>query len=448
MSGWELTEKHYDVLQWIADGCPEREDVNAMKTNAAVLNARGLVKVRRQPWRAHLTDEGRRVLGLRGVRTAKKRSASPPQRRPAQPSDSPKPRRQARKPIPDLRAEVEASGGTLTIPSPSEGERRRYRQAFYMVIQKGVLPPNRRMRQKGRDSGDLVFWIETFDPDEDAQKELEKKRLKEQRIDLPEYIENPHRLVSRRVKAGQTRGRVADRKLRFIHVLATALEEQGYSVTGEDFSISASTTDDIVMEFVVSDQTDREPDLDSDGEQKEIWGRKQWKRTPNGKIQVAYGQRYYNLKTWADKVSWTIAAKVPEIVKLADDQVTETRKEREEAEHAKAQRLAEWEAAVPRARVEFTRQHNLDRAKKQMEKWSEAEQLRAYAAAVAEAANQLSGDEHDLAVEWSAWLQSQAKTIDPTGDPVRLRWDPKKGDDWEISKYMPRGWSAHHPPDK
>src|SRR5688572_10083524 len=60
-----LNRRQIEILQWIADGTPEREWPNyAHRSTAKMLQARGLVKVRGhgQAWTAVITDLGRRVL--------------------------------------------------------------------------------------------------------------------------------------------------------------------------------------------------------------------------------------------------------------------------------------------------------------------------------------------------------------------------------------------------
>ena len=66
-----------------------------------------------------------------------------------------------------------------------------------------MLTDGQRMRHTGRDSGDLVFWIEAVDPVAAAKDAARKNRVP---VDLRDHVDSPHRLVSRKIKAAQGRG--------------------------------------------------------------------------------------------------------------------------------------------------------------------------------------------------------------------------------------------------
>jgi hypothetical protein len=61
----KLTSRQIEVLQWIADGCPERNwPDGTYKNSAQALDNRGLVDVRRRrkTWTTSITDAGRYYL--------------------------------------------------------------------------------------------------------------------------------------------------------------------------------------------------------------------------------------------------------------------------------------------------------------------------------------------------------------------------------------------------
>lgn len=109
-------------------------------------------------------------------------------------------------------------------------------------------------------------------------------------------------------------------------------------------------------------------------------------------------------------------------------------------------RQAAWEAAVPKANEAYLRAQNLERATKQIELWSQAGEIRAYAAAIEAAVPTMADEDQGGALEWASWLQLQADALDPTRQPANLRWDPSPGREWDVSKFMPNGWSVSHPP--
>lgn len=446
MAAWELTDKHFEVLEWVQDGCPERDDARALKARAAPLAALKLVKVLRQPWRAQLTELGAETL----TRRHDPRPARAPKPKPAPPRMPPKPAvakpapPERRQPDPDVVAEVEAAGGSLLILRPDEPTRAAYRRAFHAATTMDRAPAGKRLRLSGRSSGDLRLWLE----DDDSKERLERAAKLANRPAMPDFIEQPHKLVSRRIKAAQRRGKVADRKLRTTHLLATALEEAGYHVEGTELAPAATTDDDITVTLYVENQTDKVPDLDRKGEQRTDYaGRPQWKWLPNDKVSITDGHGY-GKRTWSDRQRWTIADKVPEIVEYVDEVVTSTRERREEAERARRQRRAEWGAAVPRAKAAYQRAHNRERAQQQLERWSEARQWRAFAVDVATRAQGLDGEDREAVLAWAAWLNEQADHVDPACHPDQLRFDHADEErTWEVSKFMPHGWSVSYPPD-
>ena len=146
------------------------------------------------------------------------------------------------------------------------------------------MTPGKRMRYTGRSSGDLVFWIEDDDL-EGRAKELERRDRSV--VEFPRSIDQPHPLVRRRIRAAVRRGAELDRKDVLIHLLATGFERRGYTVTGDENEIAASSADGFSFTYKVGYQTDRVPDLDRKGQQKtNYFDRPQWKRIPNGKVQV------------------------------------------------------------------------------------------------------------------------------------------------------------------
>src|SRR6266545_6269435 len=78
-----LNDRQTQVLQWIADGCPDNVmDGHSHKHSAAVLRDRKLVEISKRGgvWQAALTDKGRRYLNGEGVPTIQQRLTNAPRR--------------------------------------------------------------------------------------------------------------------------------------------------------------------------------------------------------------------------------------------------------------------------------------------------------------------------------------------------------------------------------
>ena len=426
MGNWEIGNKQYEALRWIAAGCPSRDDFRSLQASTALLQARRLITVRRQPWRAELADEGRAVLRLQTLA----RSTSPDRENSS--TESPPPA------IPDLLSEVQAAGGTLVIVQPSKADRHIYLGAFQRLIRAGAMPDGQRLRHRGRESGDLVFWLEADDPAE---------RKVQGRTELPERIDHPHQLFARRIRSAQAHHRPLDRKLVLAHVLATEFENRGFTVSGRETEFTLTTEDQIAITFQITDQTDKVPELGRDGRQKtDSWGAPRWVHVANGKVQVTTSSPYHR-RSWADRSRWSIADKVPEIIAHAESEVAEERSRRAADEQRRKDRFAQWEAAVPRAVEKHKRAWNRGRATKQIEAWHRAVTWRNYADAVTRAAQQLSDTEQADALAWAAWLNDEAGKVDPTNDAANLVIETPRPHPWELSEFMPFHWSVSQPPD-
>lgn len=83
----------------------------------------------------------------------------------------------------------------------------------------------------------------------------------------------------------------------------------------------------------------------------------------------------------------------------------------------------------------------------QLEQFSEAESLRAYAEAVARRAGRtLDPDKRVKAEAWAAWIHTEADRHDSTlKDGLLAFEEPEEGRSWDLDKYMPRGMSASRP---
>lgn len=350
-------------------------------------------------------------------------------------------RRQA---LPDLLGEVQAAGGTLVVPQPSKEDRHIYLGAFQRLIRAGMVPEGQRMRHRGRESGDLIFWLETDDPAERAR-QLERKARG--RMELPDRIDDPHKLFERRIRSAQTNNRPIDRKVILAHILATEFESRGFKVSGTETQLNVTTEDKIAFTFDIADQTDKMPELGRDGSQKtDIWGELKWVNVPNGKVQVTRSSPYHR-RSWADRSRWSIADKIPEILAYAESEVAEERSRRVAEEKRHQERVAQWEAAVPKAAEAHKRAWNHKRASKQVKAWQRATKWRSYAAAVTTAAQDLPQDQQADALAWANWLNDEADKTDPTRDSSDLVIETPHPHSWELSNFMPNRWSVSQPPD-
>jgi hypothetical protein len=106
---------------------------------------------------------------------------------------------------------------------------------------------------------------------------------------------------------------------------------------------------------------------------------------------------------WADRSRWTLKDKLPDLFGAMEDRAREARTKRDAAAQAAARSREQWERAVPKARERYLAELNQRRALDQAAAWRAAGDLRAYAAALRQAAIAWEGERRQSILEWAAF---------------------------------------------
>lgn len=148
-------------------------------------------------------------------------------------------------------------------------------------------------------------------------------------------------------------------------------------------------------------------------------------RRPAGRLTVSVSGNFRNAKV-SDKRGTQIEAKLPQFFEKVVALAQEVHAENEE--HAARHREYELEA---KRRREI--EQRIDRLNKNMASWQRAEQIRAYAQALAAglAKNGPLDPESDAA-KWLAWVSRHADRIDPTREPTIT---PQEFWEWDLTLY-------------
>ncbi|MFH5822301.1 hypothetical protein [Georgenia sp. AZ-5] len=188
----------------------------------------------------------------------------------------------------------------------------------------------------------------------------------------------------------------------------------------------------------------------------EIAGKKYpWQRVSRTKVTVASGRLTiralgagYQPVRWADRKRWRLEDKLPDLFSYVEDQAASARERRERAAGERKERRLLWEQSVPEARRRLLGRLNAERAAKQSASWHEAERLRAYAAAVRDAASR--AEDRSLSrrlAAWAGWIDREARRLDPLARPESVGFAvPESLSTYELDKYMPPGMTVRHPP--
>lgn len=164
-----------------------------------------------------------------------------------------------------------------------------------------------------------------------------------------------------------------------------------------------------------------------------------------GRLQITcdgYGRRGGRPATWADRSSWTLEDKLPELlreleVRTAEDDYAAIERQREADE-----RQRQWELAMEEAKRRFLEHYRAQVLKAQIAAWQEARTIRDYLSLLEERhANT------PESAEWIAWIRRYLdERLDPLVPSPAMPAEPEiKPEDLKpflggINPYGPRGW--------
>ncbi|GAT73022.1 hypothetical protein MHM582_1502 [Microbacterium sp. HM58-2] len=439
-----LNDDQLAVLRWVGDGRPQGvyEDGYEHRITARALERRGLVKVsgHGRSWTATLTAGGRYYLGHGAYEpedhhehgeaghTPRRRS------RPAQPEPTPTI-------VDDLLQRLRRNDGALRLDSPSEADRIGYRQAVEHARASGDLAFEEQLKLTGTKRGPLIVEL------------VQRTVADTPKIAVPNEADPHHsavRAASNRLRSVSDEAR--PRALTLIQGIADECTRRSWSMVFDDEPGFAVTIgDDTYRCRLFEEMEKRDVYTDEDvAARKYDWQRVSAtrKNVYSGRLRLEVGQGYGSA-WWADRKRWTLASKLPDYFDTLEEKSSAARERRARVEQAHRDNLAAWEEAVPRARERYVRALNVERAHAQISEWKRANELRAYADAIATHLEGMPEEaEPDSIIEWLAWLRAEAERIDPLADHSELRVDsPTEIRVADLDKHMPNGWTSRRPPD-
>jgi hypothetical protein len=436
-----LTVRQVEVLRWIGDDCPDGvwRDFT-YKTIAYALAARGLVTVdrRRKRWAATLTDEGRFYLAHgqypSGPRSVGTRSTSEIGSETDTLAE-------------ELLAELTSGDGLVTVASPSQGQRARYRRAIHRLIAEHRVPEGFVLRHTGRDHGDLT--IRLVGQDDERNKEPPPK--------IP--VSQSNSITSDEVRALANRVRIAvtdSARERALRILQAITDE----CTTRTWTLGHDPRDDRRFQIRTQegpfDFTLREELVDRDmpDEDRLTATKYPWQRVPlhvrkvgSGRLTLQLGQ-YYRTRSWSDRSRWTLEDKLGALFAELETRVAEAAEERHRREDELLRHQQAWDAAALAAQRAYVVDLNRRRLIDQVTRRRQARQVREYADSLEE----LTGSTGDVATAesirgWQQFARAQADRIDPLQHVDQLAYlDPASVGPDEFAAFMPEGFNVHHRP--
>ncbi|WP_239010094.1 hypothetical protein [Streptomyces sp. 769] len=430
-------------------------------------------------WQAEITDDGHFYLEhghhpdrpeppprkQRAVAAEPKpKVAAPPRRRAAPPPEpKPTPTRTAKPPRQSpaevgavLIAEVQKAGRFLRIPDPSAEERARYRRAFDAARQ--CAPEGYHLKYSGRAKGDFFLGLLRVTGEDDT--EWNRIRLARSRVITD--VEDVIAAVNADHSAFEISDEVLPRVISLLRLLAEqALARHGeiavskkrrqprplLTVHGRTYEISFSERQKQVR-YVPKQPGRRTYDwqrvtpahrFEPSGELELVvsqgsgygsgyhygW-KKEWVDTAKKPLEDQIGSIFRALKARAEEEEQARLAREAEHQRLREErerqeqerrlrEVKEQEERRQREAEAEERTRREWEAAISVATIKAVDAVRVDRFGTALAQWRAAGEMRAFCAALDEAAS-VSDDAHEAGRlrEWSAWGNAEADRLDPT----------------------------------
>lgn len=445
-----LNQKQLDVLRWIADGCPDGVMANLHhRISAASLRGRGLVKTRGKgpTWSAEITDAGREYL---------KGAAAPDAERPRQPSISV---------VQQLVDDVVAAGGALRVPIKHyDREGVDYAHRAHLAERHGKVPPGKWLETERISDDELeIRLIDSAEGDTEAARTLLPVEVPDQ---VGRYHEVARSFRDRKDQHAVSRSQL-QRATRLVHVLALESEKRGWVVeAGAGPTAVTITTDEDTFHLHISEDGVRtrgawEEEVDryrhvapgrffhSDRE----YPTGPYDANATGRLEIAMSSArswtYSGRQSrWGDRQSWILEERLPHLFREVEARRVHARRT-EEQERIRAEKAAEqariaaeererrWHVLMDQARARLLDEHRATQLRAEADRWHEAEKLRRYCDALANAAGR-----HD--VEWIDWARAHADQIDPLSAAIEMPGPPDETIE-SLDRFMPDGWSAEGP---
>jgi hypothetical protein len=471
-----LNDRQLQVLRWIADGCPSGVMTgHGHKGTARALQDRRLVKISKRDdvWSAEMTATG--TYYLKHGEFPPKGTALPKAPKTSQSERSKPAKRSANTVHPEtsattrpkklsstekLVADVIAAGGTLRVePNSIPGRDAAWELAKLarQANRAGKTPPGKRLVRKIVHEGD--HWNSprhNLIVLEDGPAGTDAPLMP---VTVPEKVSRYHPAVSALRNANRLDMAAASRAARILHAVATEAEHREFTASAhmprtndshhrETWHLLLVHGEETVP-LRISEETDR---VDHIATAKELAdkARYSWTRVPtydhvpSGRLRIDLGGAVQTERRsfWADRASWTLEEKLPELLREVAVRAEELRLRRVEKTRAKATHEEAVEQERQRARVRAAEADRLELLKSQLERWREVRELREYAAALEDtivAAINGGADEQAItnAQRWVTWLSGLADGLDPTH---RLPTWPKPPElrGYELQKFMNR----------
>ena len=409
-----LNLRQIEVLQWIADDCPNGVmSDSTYKTTAVALSNRRVAKIsKRGGWHAEITEDGRHYLehgAYPGDAEMAPKASATRASRPGAIAARPKP----------------------STP-PAVGGHEHQAAASFSAAERGPTAKPRK-------------------PD-----------LRP--VPVPAQLRNPHPVVlslqNDKRHFGVT-GVARHRALRIVQGLVIAAEREGYNVKPIAFTrsgygyISWESKDHFTIDTgeckigvrVLQDK-DRSPHIPTAhelAEQKRSgWPRQlpKYDHAPSDRLRIEVGGRWGSSAgrqhSWGDGKRATLEDKLPEVLAEIVRRNAEARDGRIEHERKENEYQRLWRIEVEKAKVLLRESHRAEVLQKQVSEWRRAQEVREYLGALGKAVTCISDlDQRADGLAWLQWASDYSDRIDPLMKHIAAPDDPEPTDE-ALRPFLPQ----------
>lgn len=429
-----LNDRQFEVLRWIAAGCPARDwPDESHKHSARALQSRGLAHVarRRGVWIAEITEAGRDYVETGGypARLNQPPKAVRPTRRAAPRSGradsvriseetTPRPPVELGPPAPAdakrLFLRLLAAGGRLEVDTHQT------RRPVDELKAASYLPPGMLLKTRGRGWHHQLIYLRD-DP---------RAVVSEREVPVPSRLAKPHPLAKAyredRDRHEVSAGELA-RATRIVHALATTFEELGY-----EFRVGGRTPDG---QFVVVSEGGKVPVRISEksapgggpvphynlrrGRPLPDWqARRQKEFIPTGQLTILVGGQYGGGDgrqcRFSDTKTRRLEDLVPAVVREVEMRFFERRQDQAEAEREDREQEQRWQAVLADAEHRASEAFRADVLSQRATAWRVWHEQARYVDELAGHVADLPEAEEVASAEWLSWARQRLKATDPT----------------------------------
>lgn len=376
-----LTENQVAVLHWIQRGCPESVMSEHARISAAALRRRGLVTVagRGSSWTAEITDEGQAYLDA------------------ALGPNPPIPRQPNLSVTEQLVRDVVAAGGALRVPrkSPYQREGVDYKRRAALAQEQGKVPPGKHLTVAVVSAAELEIRLvddpapltPVVVPQSVARYHPAVRRFRQMR-DRHEVSRTALPRVSRILQGLVIE---AERRGHAVQVVSndkSGRRQEGWSgpkhghieISADEHSSAIRISEEGLPSRVRWEHDNRRFTHFPDGEMSTCLPPiSEYEEGASGRLVFELVSGFSGRRSkWADRRSWTVEEKLPELLREVELRAIESRERERQAAIAAAARQSEWERGIEHATARYLEDRRAEIFRAEATAWREARLLRDY----------------------------------------------------------------------